>query len=321
MKEKPFLSLETDIHYLKGVGPKLAEVLAKREIYKIKDLIEYYPRAYEDRRAAKVIRLLKENEIVSLKAYVVKVSAMNMGKSHRKMYDILVKDSSGQVHCKFFRVPYKGYFERFRPNQEVRIIGKVLNYRGRIEFHHPDIKDIEPDEELQDDLLPIYVEIEGFSSQKILKLIRNSFENLPTDQWPKEFIPEDVLKQESLITRQQALKLLHYPDKEQAEAFHLQKSVAHQRIIFEEFFWLELYLYAKKSDLKRQKGQALTATVDSSEILLKSLGFELTNAQKRVVKEIIEDLKTEHPMNRLLQGDVGSGKTLVAWLSLSLIHI
>ena len=251
MKTKPSLSLETDIQYLKGVGPKLAEVLAKREICRVKDLIEYYPRAYEDRRAAKVIRLLKENEIVSLKAFVVKVSSISMGNSYRKMYDVLIRDSSGQIHCKFFRVPYKGYFERFQPDQEVRIVGKVILYRGRLEFHHPDIKDIEPGEELQDDLLPIYIEIEGFSSQKISKLVRSSFEQLNEEEWPQEYIPEDVLQQENLITRKQALKLLHYPDKDQAEMFHQLKSLAHQRIIFEEFFWLELYLYAKKSDLKK----------------------------------------------------------------------
>lgn len=293
----------------------MAEVLAKRDIYRVKDLIEYYPRAYEDRRAAKVIRLLKENEIVSLKAFVVKVSSISMGNSYRKMYDVLIRDSSGQIHCKFFRVPYKGYFERFRPDQEVRIVGKVILYRGRLEFHHPDIKDIEPGEELQDDLLPIYIEIEGFSSQKISKLVRSCFELIGEDDWPKEYIPEDILKQENLITRRQALKLLHYPDKEQAESFHLLKSKAHERIIFEEFFWLELYLYAKKSDLKKQQGQTLKQESAQRETLLKSLGFELTAAQKRVVKEIINDLKLAHPMNRLLQGDVGSGKTLVAWLS------
>ncbi len=315
MKTKPSLSLETDIQYLKGVGPKLAEVLAKREIYRVKDLIEYYPRAYEDRRAAKVIRLLKADEIVSLKAFVVKVSSINMGSSYRKMYDVLIRDSSGQIHCKFFRVPYKGYFERFQPDQEVRIVGKVILYRGKLEFHHPDIKDIEPGEELQDDLLPIYVEIEGFSSQKISKLICGIFDQLTDDEWPKEFIPDDILKQENLISRKQALKLLHYPDKDQAELFHQLKSPAHQRIIFEEFFWLELYLYAKKSDLKKQQGQILKNESEQRDLLLKSLGFELTAAQKRVVSEIIGDLKLAHPMNRLLQGDVGSGKTLVAWLS------
>ncbi len=315
MKTKPSLSLETDVQYLKGVGPKLAEVLAKREIYRVKDIIEYYPRAYEDRRAAKVIRLLKENEIVSLKAFVVKVSSISMGNSYRKMYDVLIRDSSGQIHCKFFRVPYKGYFERFQPDQEVRIVGKVILYRGRLEFHHPDIKDIEPGEELQDDLLPIYIEIEGFSSQKISKLVRSSFEQISEDEWPQEYIPDDILKQENLITRKQALKLLHYPNKDQAETFHQLKSLAHQRIIFEEFFWLELYLYAKKSDLKKQQGLALKQESEQRDTLLKSLGFELTAAQQRVVKEIIEDLKLAHPMNRLLQGDVGSGKTLVAWLS------
>lgn len=214
----------------------------------------------------------------------------------------------GRFIANFFGVPYKGYFERFQPDQEVRIVGKVILYRGRLEFHHPDIKDIEPGEELQDDLLPIYIEIEGFSSQKISKLVRSSFEQIGEDDWPKEYIPEDILKQENLITRKQALKLLHFPDKDLAESYHLLKSKAHERIIFEEFFWLELYLYAKKSDLKKQQGQILKQDSAQQETLLKSLGFELTKAQKRVVKEIVSDLKLAHPMNRLLQGDVDQVK-------------
>ena len=98
---------DTDVQFIKGVGPKLAEVLGRRGIKTVKDLIEFYPRAYEDQRVARNIASLKVNEIVSLKAQVVKVHAVSLGKSKRKMYDVVLRDSSGQIHCKYFRVPYK----------------------------------------------------------------------------------------------------------------------------------------------------------------------------------------------------------------------
>ncbi|MGZ3818573.1 MAG: OB-fold nucleic acid binding domain-containing protein, partial [Bdellovibrio sp.] len=102
------------------------------------DLFEFYPRAYEDQRAARNISSLKADDIVSIKAQIVGVHSVNMGRSTRKMYDVVVRDSSGQIHCKYFRVPYKGYFERFKPFTNVRVVGKVTEYRGRLEFHHPD---------------------------------------------------------------------------------------------------------------------------------------------------------------------------------------
>lgn len=150
------LQIDTPIQFLKGVGPKLGDLLRKHGVATILDLVHWYPRAYEDRRAARNIASLKPDELVSLKAQVVNVASFNMGRSRRKIYDITVRDGTGKVHCKYFRVPYKGYFERFQPNQMVRVIGKVTFYRGQIEFHHPDIQDYEEESaEDQNKLLPI----------------------------------------------------------------------------------------------------------------------------------------------------------------------
>ena len=106
------LRLDSQIMYLKGVGPKLGDLFARKGLKTLSDLLEFYPRAYEDQRAARNIASLKLNDIVSIKAQVVAVHSINMGRSSRKMYDVVVRDSSGQIHCKYFRVPYKGYFER-----------------------------------------------------------------------------------------------------------------------------------------------------------------------------------------------------------------
>jgi len=307
------LRLDTDIQYLKGVGPKLGSLFSRNGIKTVKDLLFHFPRAYEDRRAARNIASLRPDDIVSVKANVVGVASYAMGRSSRKIYDVLVRDSSGQIRCKYFRVPYKGYFERFKPGDEVRVVGKVTNYRGKIEFHHPDIRDIDPAEDLQDALIPIYVETEGLSSSKIAKLISSVFSQVK--EWPQENLPLGLVKKNQFISHEQALYSLHHPEIENATAYNELKSPAHRRIIYEEFFWLELYLASKKSGLKSEKGFVFKSDEKLIQKLQESLPFQLTKAQLRSFAEIKKDLESGKPMNRLVQGDVGSGKTLVSFMS------
>ena len=307
------ISFETDIQFLKGVGPKLGALMSRNGIKTIKDLLENYPRAFEDRRAARNIASLKENELVSLKATVMSVSSYAMGRSSRKIYDVLIRDGSGQIRCKFFRTPYKGYFERFKTGTEVRIIGKVTNYRGKLEFHHPDIKDVVPDEENVDQLLPIYVEIEGFSSVKMQKMIQSAY--LQLKDWPTEILPPSLMQKNKLISRKQALKEIHFPEIENAEGLTTLTSKAHERIIFEEFFWLELYLASKKMGLKNEKGVAVQNKDTMNLKLIESLPFALTGAQRKAFEEVKKDMQSGKPMNRLVQGDVGAGKTMVSFMA------
>lgn len=309
------LRLDTHIQYLKGVGPKLGELFSRNGIKTIGQLLEFYPRAYEDQRAARNISSLNADEIVSIKAQVIKVTPINMGKSSRKIYDVLIQDSSGRIHCKFFRVPYKGYFERFTPFKEVRVVGKVTDYRGRLEFHHPDLRDIESDEEITDQLLPLYTEIEGLSTSKIQKLIQLALQQIEPEIWSVDSLPATVMKKENLISRKEALLQIHKPDPQFAAAFNDKTSQAHVRIIFEEFFWLELYLASKKTEFKKNETQALLGSGHLANQLIQSLPFQLTSAQKKAFEEIKSDLMQTKPMHRLVQGDVGSGKTMVAFLS------
>jgi ATP-dependent DNA helicase RecG len=307
------LRLETEIQFVKGVGPKLGALFSRHGIKTVLDLLQNYPRAYEDQRAARNIASLKENDVVSLKAKVMSLTSYNMGKSSRKIYDILVRDSSAQIRCKFFRTPYKGYFERFQQGKEVRVVGKVTNYRGRLEFHHPDLRDIEPNEDIKDALIPIYVETEGLSSAKIEKLIHAAFEQIK--EWPAEKLPLELVRKQKLISLDEALYRLHKPEPEYATDYNEFKSDAHKRIIFEEFFWLELFLASKKAGLKNEKGLIFSSREKSLEKLVKVLPFKLTNAQMSAYYDIKKDLESGKPMNRLVQGDVGSGKTLVSFMS------
>ncbi len=307
------ISLETDIQFLKGVGPKLGALMSRNGIKNIQDLLENYPRAFEDRRAARNIASLKGDELVSLKATVMSVSSYAMGRSSRKIYDVLVRDGSGQIRCKFFRTPYKGYFERFKTGTEIRVIGKVTNYRGKLEFHHPDLKDVVPEEEMTDQLLPIYVEIEGFSSAKMQKLIHAAYMDIK--EWPVETLPPSLMQKNKLIPRKQALKEIHFPEIENAEAMTTLTSKAHERIIFEEFFWLELYLASKKMGLKNEQGVAVVNKDTLNLKLIESLPFTLTGAQRKAFDEVKKDMTSGKPMNRLVQGDVGAGKTMVSFMA------
>lgn len=307
------LYLDTDIQYIKGVGPKLAQIFAKRGIHCVGDLFQFYPRAYEDRRAARTIASLREGEMVSVRVQVAGVSSQNLGGSRRKVYTVLVRDDSGKIACKFFRTPYKGYFERFQTGQYVNVVGKVTNYRGRLEFHHPDIQDPKSDGEDEDKIIPIYTEIERLSSKKIRSIYSTAFQGLNSPI--EEKLPQWMLEKYKLKKRHEAIFNLHHPPQGQADLFLEFKTDFQKRIIFEELFWLELLMLAKKRGMKKEDGIALSGKRNLLNQFVSSLPFTLTGAQQRAFEEIANDMKEPHPMHRMVQGDVGCGKTMVAMMA------
>ncbi|MGE3975763.1 MAG: ATP-dependent DNA helicase RecG, partial [Bdellovibrionales bacterium] len=308
----PGPTLDTPVQYLKSVGPHRASLLSRKDIQTVGDLLSYFPRAYEDRRAARNISSLLPNEIVSLQAEIVRVYAANLGRSKRKMYDVVVKDSSGKIHCKYFRVPYKGYFERLAIGSAVRVVGKVTLYRGQMEFHHPDIVlSEEESEENLDAIVPIYPETEGLTSRTLHKTVQAALEQVAIP----ENLPYTVRKDYYLISRDEAWRLLHFPSQEMSPQLASFRTPAHRRVIFEEFFWLELLLAKKREGIVKAIGPKIHGDSSVLDKIKKSLPFELTGAQRRVLEEILQDMGKAHPMHRLVQGDVGSGKTIVALMA------
>src|SRR5665213_3390929 len=309
---EPFMSLQfdTEVQYVKGVGPKLGDLLRKRGIARVQDLLEFYPRTYEDRRAVRQIQSLVPDQLVSLKAQILKVRSMPMGKSKRRIWEVVVGDATGRIACKYFRTPYKGYFERFQPFQEVRVIGKVTQYRTALEFHHPDIHPVTQDEEDENRLIAIYTEIEGLTSSKISRLIKSSL-----DQTVPELLPPWILEKYALLGLNQAVHEVHVPPVEQGDLFLKFEAPSQKRVIFDEFFMVELNLAIKKAGVEKENSVPIQAKGQWSDKLKNSLPFELTGAQVRSYQEIITDLQKPHPMHRLVQGDVGSGKTLVALMA------
>lgn len=311
-----YASIDTPVQYIKGVGPRLGNYLSRKGLRTIIDLLDYFPRAYEDRRQARDIRSLKDGEIVALKAKVVRVQTINIG-VRRKIYDVSVSDASGIIHCKYFRIPFKGYFEKLQPGQIVNVVGKVILYRGRLEFHHPDIYEYKPDaESTQDALIPIYVETEGLTSRKLHKLITTAINNLEQSKVTvPETLPQWLRQKYNLVGRFDAYKKIHNPPKDAGSDFSNMTTQYHYRIKFEEFFWMELILSLKQKKYREQNALQIKPQTQLGDKLLAALPFALTNDQKKSIQEIILDLQNPYPMHRLLQGDVGCGKTLVAFMT------
>ncbi len=313
--ERMALQIDTPIQFVKGVGPKFGSILEKRGIHTVHDLLTQYPRGYEDRRAVRFIANLAPQQVVSLRAKIQSVRSFRLGKSHKKIWDVTLSDSSGRISAKFFRVPYRGYFERLQPHQTVRVAGRVISYKGRLEFHHPDLHPIGDEDETQDELLPLYSESEGLTPSRLRNLIQTALGDGKESLDIPDPLPASILERYQLIGRAQALREIHKPPLHEAELFECFRSSAQRRLIFDEFFQLELVLAQKKSLAQQITRKKLVASGDWVQRVKAQLPFQLTEGQSQALAETLEDLKRPRPMQRLIQGDVGSGKTVVALLA------
>ncbi len=314
--------LDTDVTYLKGVGPKWGDKLHRLGFRTLKDLVSYYPRTYEDRRHQRKINTLKKGERVYICGEIVNLQKMFRGPGQR-IHIMTIKDDTGFLFCRFYRVPYRTYFEKFHVGQKVLAFGIINDFKGRKEIAHPELTLLS---EFKEDsfmgLLPIYSEDEELSSKKIHKWILSALtfleENPDKVNFAEEFefLPDWVLKKNNLINRYQALKEIHNPDINQVDDYFKYNSAAQKRFIFDEFFQLELYLIFQKMKLKQQEGIKLNSTSILTSKLLQKFPYQLTHDQKNSFQEILKDFASGFPMNRLLQGDVGSGKTAVIFLSM-----
>lgn len=305
------LTNDTSVQYIKGVGPKLGGILSRRGINTVGDLLEWFPRAYEDHRAIRNIASLKGEQVVSLVAEVVSLRSSVLGRSGKRMFEMVVKDQTGRVSCKFFRIPHKGFFDKFRTYDKIRIIGKVSDYRGRIEFLHPEIHHVQTEVEESDSLVPIYTETEGLSPSKIRRIMSTALDSSSLE----DFLPAWMLRDFQLLEWSLALREIHQPPKNAADIFLSFKSPAQQRMIFEDFFWMELLFAMRRAELEREKACQMKSHSELVDQIRNGLVFQLTSAQDRALSEIVTDLQKQHPMHRLVQGDVGCGKTIVALLA------
>src|SRR3974390_816333 len=312
------VSLQTEVRMVKGVGPQRAEVLAERGICTLEDLLNYLPFRSEDRIHFSKIRDVQPNGTYTLRARVMSGQAVRGMYGRDAIYHLLVQDDTGSLPCKFF---HGGYLEgRLKPGQQLILHGKVeidKNRPARREMVNPQIEilNLETDEVDSTEMgriVPVYEAIGTFGSRQIRRAVYATLQNL--DAHIPDILPADLKMRLGFPARRQALIETHFPPPEESlEALNTFRSPAQQRLIFEEFFLYQLSLALGRKTARKENAIPFRVREDSiREALKKILPFKPTAAQKRVLAEIAADLEKPVPMNRLLQGDVGSGKTIVA---------
>ena len=300
-------TLETEVQYVKGVGTKLAQVLSKLNIYTLGDLLFHLPRRYEDRRQFRKIAHARPGDAVTVSGKLVTVD--NVKVRNLTLTKAYLDDGSGVLELVWYNQPYmKDTLNKLR-NSQIVAYGVVKESPYGLQMETPEWEDL-PDGADPDSLLsvnrivPIYPLTEGIRQKRMRQILWNAVQYA---HLAPEILPRSVRERLGLMPIQQAIAQIHFPDSEQAI------DPARQRLVFEEFFLMQLGVGMQRQRTRQERGIAMRIDADRlNEMLHRIVPFELTNAQKRVIREIWSDMSQPHPMNRLLQGDVGSGKTIVA---------
>jgi ATP-dependent DNA helicase RecG len=317
------LELTTPVQYVKGIGPKLAEILAAKGIATVGDLLHYLPFRYEDRLNPRGIAELRPGEMATV---IGEVRNSGLFRTRRMpIFQLTVGQGRSRLRCLWFHGAYLQ--DKFKPGQLIALYGKVEQDERSAE-----LQIIQPQYEMLGDasgdgaddqaaaslevgrIVPIY-ESAGqgrVTARWFRRVIRRALEDLTPEL--AETIPAAVRERLALVSEREALWKVHWPEAGESLAdLQSSRTPAHIRLIFEELFFVELGLELKRRQQKAQTGVAFRLDERVREAIKKILPFHPTSAQKRVLKEIAEDMQKPHPMRRLLQGDVGSGKTIVSF--------
>jgi len=323
------LELHTPVQYVKGIGPRLAEILGGKGIHTVEDLLYYLPFRYEDRINPRRIAELRPGEMATIIAEVRGAGLFRTPRRGIQIFQMTAGQGRDSITCLWFNAAYlKGKFE---PGQTIALYGRVeepRSGRNRIQLMQPQFEILsEPIEEAAEKssenlaaesleigrIVPIYESAAygRLSPRWFRRVVYRALEDLTPDL--PDGIPRAIRQRLDLIPRREAFRLAHFPEPgTRFEDLQNARTPAHRRLIFEELFFLEVGLELKRRNLRAQPGISFAITAGVREVLKRVLPFHPTAAQKRVLKEIADDMQRPSPMRRLLQGDVGSGKTIVA---------
>lgn len=298
------MDLNKNVQFIKGVGEARAKLLNRLGIYELKDLITYYPRTYEDRSIPKKIEELVDGEEALIEVMpVTRVSEVRI-RRNMTILKMNARDDTGVCQMTWFNQSYlKGMF---KPGEYYKFYGKVSKKGNRVEMNSP-VYDKAEDTKNTGRIIPIYPTTFKLSQTTLRKIIENGLSEM--NGKIDESLPEYLIDEYKLLDLNTAVKQIHFPDS--FDDFNL----ARKRLVFEELLSMQLALLALKNQYSKDvKGIAFDKDAKISDVINK-LPFSLTKAQLRVLEEIDSDMEREKPMNRLLQGDVGSGKTVVALIA------
>lgn len=303
MSKENEIFLEKNIQFLKGVGPKKSEVLNKIGIFTISDLIEYYPRSYEDRtKISNIIEFIDGENYLFIATLSDSIHIQRIRKN-LTIYSTYVYDDTGECKMTWFNQKYID--TKLHKGDKYLFYGKAIKSYGCTFVESAQIYNLNDVDKIQG-IYPIYTLTAGVTQNYLFKLENNAYLNNPT--FP-EIFSDDFREKYNLCDINYAIKNIHFP-----KTF-TQVDKARNRLIFQELFLLQLALMSVKNSLVVKKKTKIFEHVEIEEFL-KLLPFKLTNAQQKVVEEIEKDMLSDSIMNRLIQGDVGSGKTIVAAIAM-----
>ena len=291
------VNFDTRIQFLKGVGEARAKSLAKQGIYSIGDLLRNYPRAYEDWNNTTLLRDAQINESICVRAIVAQNPQVVKINGGRILVKTVISDGSDYIPVTFFNNKYVK--DQLVEDQEYLFFGKITldKYNNKTMLSPRFEKSLEKQR-----IRPIYKATSSMPSKTTERLVETALREIKGNV--QEIIPEYIVKKYRLMSFEEALRTIHFPESEE------QLALAKRRLIFEELLLLQMGLLCEKTEGGNRS--SIPFQNDYTEEFYSSLPFEPTKAQKRAVSEAVEDMKTNKQMNRLLQGDVGSGKTAVA---------
>jgi ATP-dependent DNA helicase RecG len=308
-EKSPAEHLATPVQYLKGVGPERAELLARLELHYARDVLFFFPRAYQDMSELKSIDQLEEGKLASVCGVVEEVDLRNTGVG-KSLLGVLIREETRYLRLLYFNQPWRR--QTFNPGQRVLVSGEPKLQGLRWEMSHPTVEFLAPDEDAPAGrILPVYSLTEGLNQPTMRRIVQGVVET--HTQYVDEVFPDDVLDANRLWPIRAALPQTHMPENRASLAEAL------RRFIFQELFVLQLALAMKKWRLdNRQSAPPLPVDARIDARITRLFPFELTAGQRQAIEEITRDMAQSRPMNRLFQGDVGSGKTVVAMYAMLL---
>ncbi len=302
-------ALQKPVTALPDVGPRRAKTLARLGIATLEDLLYHFPRRYDDYSQCKPIRQLRYGEHVTVLGTIEKIIVRNLHGGKRKAVEALVSDGSGALQVTWFNQVWIA--DRLRKGMAVALAGKIDQYLGRLVLNNPEWEPLEADQLSTQRIVPVYPLTAKITQRWMRRLMHQAVQQYaPRVPDP---LPPALREAAQLPDLPTALQQIHFPDSWEA------LRAAQRRLAFDEVFLLQLGVLRQRETWRQRSARAFQVDDAWLESQLSRLPFTLTNAQRRALDDIRRDLASGHPMNRLLQGDVGSGKTVVAALAMGMV--
>jgi ATP-dependent DNA helicase RecG len=302
-------ALDAKLTVLQGVGPSNAASLSKLGLHTLGDMLYYYPRRYDDYSQLKPIKNLMYGEIVTVIGTVQTVNTRPIRGGKASIVEIIISDGTGGLRLSFFNQPWMA--NRHKPGDAISVSGKIDQYLGRLVMNNPDTESVDIENLNTNRIVPVYALTERITQKWLRRIMKQVIEF-----WAPSVVdalPESVRSSALLMTLGEALMQVHFPDTQE------KLQAARERLGFDEIFYLQMGVLRQKRDWKSVDARRFPVPDEWMSERIASLPFTLTSVQQSAVQDIRTDLESGRPMNRLLQGDVGSGKTVVAALAAAII--